>query len=105
MFGLFRRRESVSNINITVIRDEDDELFDVLEEAHEARVTELLEHNNAQLQQNRDLKALVRKLTKLAQANSDLLIEHSATTGYCGCDLEKDTFLAVMEAKALVNVG
>lgn len=105
MFGLFRRREPVINLNITVIPDEDDELFDALEEAHEARVTELLEHNNEQLQQNRDLKALVRRLAAVAEQNSDLLIEHSATTGYCGCDLEKETFLAVKEAKALVNVG
>lgn len=97
MFGLFKRRGSVTNINIDLVDAR-------LKAKHDARVTELLEHNNAQLQQIRDLKALARRLANVAGHSADLLIEHSATTGYCGCDLEKETFLVIKKAEELLNV-
>ena len=101
MFGLFRREPTTIVINeTTVVEITDEEMKD----AHEKRVTELLDHNNSQLEDNRALKALVRQLVSVAEKNSDLLIEHSATTGYCGCDLEKETFLAVSRAKEILNV-
>lgn len=56
LFGRYMR-PIVINETITVeITDED------LVEAHEKRVTELLNHNNAQLEENRSLKRRVAEL-------------------------------------------
>lgn len=94
MFGFLRRAHPVYiTINMFAAEGED----------KSARVNELLTSNNEKLETVRAQKKLIRRLAAAAEANSDLLIEHSIHTGYCGCDLEKETLLAVDEAKALLN--
>lgn len=81
MFGLFKRRETTSVTNITIVNDESDLLFDALEDAHEARVTELLEHNNAQLEENRQLKRILKEAAR-AVGQSDLGYAREVLSAY-----------------------
>lgn len=63
------------------------------------RNKELLDHNNKQLEENREQRRLLKELAEVAELNHDLLIQNSINTGYCGCDLEKRTVIAVSKVK------
>lgn len=90
MFGWFRSRPNIS-FNIISINDDAAE--------HDRRVTELLEHNNKLVNENRAQRVLIKELAHCAIENHNLLIDHSKHTGYCGCELEKRTVVAVLKAR------
>lgn len=69
MLGLFKRRAVAPVVNITVNNDESALLFDAMEEAHDQRVTELLNHSNEQLQQIRNMKLILRLAAQAAGQN------------------------------------
>lgn len=90
MFGWFRSRP---NFSISFISTNDNSA------EHDRRVTELLDHNNKLVNENRAQRVLIKELAHCAIENHNLLIDHSEHTGYCGCELEKRTVVAVLKAR------